>query len=122
MKYIPLLYFHKNVSEEKFRTPKIMNLLTCEDSSSNTKPRGTDKTKLEEEEKFIKYKFHIICDGSGVTCYISCVMCNMSHVTCNLSHVKNATATKHPPANSPIMHSRLVCKDPKKCQNQKKIN
>ena len=36
--------------------------------------------------------------------------CHVSRVTCNLL---TATATDPPPANSPAMHSMLVCKDPK---------
>ena len=46
-----------------------------------------------------------------VTCHLSGVMCQVSRVTCHLSLTPTATATD-PPANSPIMHSRLVCEDP----------
>ena len=56
---------------------------------------------------------------------VSCVMCNMSHVTyhmshfaCHMSHVTShmsltLTARAINPANSPTMHSRLVCKHQK---------
>ena len=53
---------------------------------------------------------------------MSCVACRVSHsgviccvspVICQLSLTPIATATDPPPANSPIMHSRLFCKDPK---------
>ena len=41
--------------------------------------------------------------------------------TCHLSLTPTATATNPPPANSPIiMHSRLVCKDPKTRNNFKR--
>ena len=58
--------------------------------------------------KIVKTRYHV----SGVTCPISCVMCHVSHVNGQLSPVtraKTATATDHPPADSPLMHSRLVC-------------
>ena len=56
-----------------------------------------------------------------VSHFKSCVMCHMSRVTCYLLETLTATATYHPPANSPIMHSRLVCTDQKhkKLQNPK---
>ena len=43
-------------------------------------------------------------------------------VTCLLSLKLTATATDPPTANSPIMHSRLVCKDPKTRKNFKTLN
>ena len=54
---------------------------------------------------------------AGVTCHMSCV-------TCPLSLKPTATSTDPSPANSPIMHSRLVCKDlttKQKIQKSKKI-
>ena len=46
-------------------------------------------------------------------------MCHVLHVTSNLSLMPTATATDKPPANSPILLSRLVCKDPKTEENFK---
>ena len=65
-----------------------------------------------------------ICQVSFVTCHVSCVACHMSSVTCHLSLTLKPTATAidSPPANSPSMQSRLVCKYPKnktKYQNEK---
>ena len=47
--------------------------------------------------------------------FFLCVTCHMLHVTCHLSPTltATATATEPPPANSPTMHSRLVCLKPK---------
>ena len=47
------------------------------------------------------------------TCHVSRVMCCVLHITCHLSLTSTATATDPPPANLPIMHSRLVRKDPR---------
>ena len=52
-------------------------------------------------------------------CHMFRATCCMSPVTYNLSLMPTATATFHPPANSPTMHSRLVCKDQKKTKNAK---
>ena len=51
--------------------------------------------------------------------YPAYVMCHVSHVASHLSPVKKptATATNTPPANSHIMHNKLVCKGPLKWQN-----
>ena len=46
---------------------------------------------------------------SHVTFHMSHVTCRMLRVTCHLSLTPTATATDPSPANSPIMHSRLVC-------------
>ena len=46
--------------------------------------------------------------------YWSCVVCHMSPVSCHLSLTPTVTATDPPPANSPTMHSSLVCKDQQK--------
>ena len=67
-----------------------------------------DRKKGKKEQK-IKIKCHV----SRITCHVSCVMLLVSHVTCHLSLTPTATATDPPPANSPIMHSRLVGKEPK---------
>ena len=54
---------------------------------------------------------------------MSCVMWDLSHVTCDLSLTSTATATDPPPANSPTMHSWLVCRAPnnKKCKTKKSL-
>ena len=54
--------------------------------------------------------------------HISHVTCPLSPVTCHLAPVTKPTAaaTDPPPANSPIMHSRLVPKDPKTKSQQRK--
>ena len=44
---------------------------------------------------------------------MSPVICCMSPVTCHLSLTPTVTAIDPPLANSPTMHSRLVCKYPK---------
>ena len=49
-----------------------------------------------------------------VMCYVSCVKCHVSRVMCYLPPVINGNSHSHrpfPPANSPIMHNRLVCHD-----------
>ena len=45
--------------------------------------------------------------------YVSCVMNHMSHVTCHMSPSTKANRYRPSPAESPIIHSRLVL-DPKK--------
>ena len=60
------------------------------------------------------------CQVSGVMCPVSHVTCCMLRVTCHLSLTPTATAIDPPPANSTIMHSRLVRKDPKTGTNFKK--
>ena len=118
VKYLPLWILYKSFRREKKSClPDTPNLLTCADSSINTHQRETNK-----EEKNL-----VLCHGYGVTCQVSCVMCHvmrhvscvvyhMSQVACHLSPVKNANShnQKPPPANSLIMHSRLVCNEPKK--------
>ena len=64
----------------------------------------------------------VTCHMSGVMCHLSCVTCRMSPVTCHLSLMPTATATDRPPANFPIIHSRLVCKDQKQNKNQNTRN
>ena len=59
--------------------------------------------------------------------HVSHVMCRLSCVMCHLSLTPTANATQPPPVNSPIIQSRLVCKDPKhekysKRKNQKPKN
>ena len=53
----------------------------------------------------------VSCQLSHVTCHLSHVTCHLSHFTCHLSPTPTATATDHPPSNSPTMHSRLVHQD-----------
>ena len=59
---------------------------------------------------------YVRCQVSGVTCCVSSVksnlsgvMCHVSSITCHLSITPTATVRDPAPANSPIMHSRLVC-------------
>ena len=60
---------------------------------------------------------HAYCSGLAAQTYSHwssrLVTCRVSHVTCHLSLTPTATDTDLPPDNSPIMHCRLVCKDPK---------
>ena len=44
---------------------------------------------------------------------VSVVSCLVTPVTCHMSLTQTATATDPSPANSPTMHSRIICKDPK---------
>ena len=55
------------------------------------------------------------------TCHMSRVTSHVSHIVCRLS--PTTTVTDPPPANYPIMHCRLVCKEQttRKFQNAKKI-
>ena len=55
---------------------------------------------------------HFACQVLGVTCHVLFVRCQVLHVTCH-QLTPTAKAIDPPPANSPIMHSRLLCKDPK---------
>ena len=55
-----------------------------------------------------------MCQVSYVMCHILHVICHMWHVICHLLLTPTATATDPSPAKSLTMHSRLVCKDPKK--------
>ena len=68
------------------------------------------------------YMSHVMCHVSHVTCHVSCVMCRMLRVTCHLSLTPTAiaTATDPTPAISPLMHSRLVFKDPKTQKKSKR--
>ena len=50
---------------------------------------------------------------SCVRCHVACVMCHVSCVKYHMSLTSTATAMDRPTANSPNMHSRKVCKDPK---------
>ena len=53
-----------------------------------------------------------MCHMSRVPCHLSCVMCHMSPATCHLSPTPSrATASDPPTANSPILHSMLVCRE-----------
>ena len=65
----------------------------------------------------------VTCQVSPVKCQVSSVRCRKSAVSCQLSVTPTATATDPTPANSPIMHSRLVAKTqpPKKFKTQQII-
>ena len=60
-------------------------------------------------------KNHVSC----ATFHVLPVTCRVSPVTCNQSLTPAAPATDPPSANSPIMHSRQFCKDPKQIQRAK---
>ena len=66
---------------------------------------------------------HVMCHMSQVICHLSHVACRLSPVTCHLSLTPTATTRDPAPASSAIMHSRLVCKDPKfqKISKHKKL-
>ena len=51
--------------------------------------------------------------NKDIMCHMSQVTCHMSHVTYHFPHVTNANSHRPSPADSPIIHSRLV-PDPKK--------
>ena len=54
---------------------------------------------------------NIRCQVSGVTCQMSPVKCHKSPVTRHMSPTPTATTTDPLPTNSPIIYSRIVCKD-----------
>ena len=66
----------------KSRIRETLNLLTCSDSSTDTK---TDRNKQKVRGK--RKRPNVMCHVSHVTCHISCVMCNMSCVKCLMFHV-----------------------------------
>ena len=61
---------------------------------------------------------HVMCHISCVKCCVSYVMYHLSPVTCHLSLTTKTKAIDPPPANSPTMHSRLVCKEKKERKNK----
>ena len=63
-----------------------LNLLTCADSSTNTKVDNKDRK--EREKKIMR-----MCHVSQVKCHISCVMCFAYH----LPPVTNANRHSHRP-------------------------
>ena len=65
---------------------------------------------------------YVMCHLSFVICHVSHVTCHMIHVACHLSLTPTTTATDPPPANSPTIHSRRVCKDTKTQKNVKTHN
>ena len=68
----------------------MLNLLTCADSSANTKLTKTQ------------------CHMLGVTRQVSFVTCYVSPVTCHVSLTPTATDTDPLSVNSSSMHSRMV--------------
>ena len=95
------------------RMQETLNLLMCAESSGTTKQTETDK-KGEKNRRYVK--FHV----SNVTSHVSCVVYIVSHFACHLSLMPTARAKDPLPDNSPIMPSRLVCKDPKPEEKKKK--
>ena len=53
----------------------------------------------------------MMCHVSCVMYHVYCVRCHVSCVMCHLSPTPTAKAQGTPRANSPSMHSRLVCQD-----------
>ena len=97
------------ISKEKSCIREILNLSTCVNSSTAT---NTDRKGRRKRRRKM----------SCVRCHVSGVTRHVSPLTCHLWITPTATATDPPNANSPIMHSRLVCKEPKtkKIQKRKK--
>ena len=93
-----------SLSLGKFCKRETLNLLTCANSSTNIK---TDESRQKGKEKGKYVTGHVSCD----MCHVLRVACCLSPVTCHLSLMPQTSATNTPPANSPIIHSRLVCKD-----------
>ena len=101
---------------------KFWNILTCGIVTTILKLTETDNML-----GVMCQRSHVMCRMSHVTCnmcsvmsHASCVKtCHVSRVLCHLSQTPTATATDPPTANSPIMHSRLVLKDPKTQKNAK---
>ena len=102
---------------------------TVAGSITNSK-KSESFSKLEEEVFCFMYSF-VKCHVSWVMCHLSCVTCHVSCVMCHVPHVKKLCVTRHlsltptvtatypPPANSPTMHVKLVCKDKTKQKNKK---
>ena len=72
------------------------------------------KTNRNKQKRTIKNPAScVICHVSHVTCHVPGVKFHILHVACHLSQTQTATTTDSSPANSPVMTSRLVHKDPK---------
>ena len=91
---------HQFFKEEKLCIRETLNLLMCADNSPNTKK--STKRKFKQKNPLSCVTFHVSC---------VCVTCCVSPFTCLLSLTPTGTPTDLPPANSPTMHSRLVCED-----------
>ena len=87
-----------------FKIQPALNIWTCAGSSIDTK---TDR-----KRKTIFFKY---C-ASHVTYHVLRFKCRLS-----LTPTATATAKVPPPAYSPIMYSRLVCKGPKNFKRKKTI-
>ena len=78
---------------------------------TQTDGHGNSITNPAQRAKSVK----IACWGSDIHIHMFNVLrftCRVSPVTCHFSLTPTATATDPPTANFPIMHSRLVCKEP----------
>ena len=74
----------------------ILNILTCVDSSTNTK---RDRFRKKGKRKNVTcHESFVMCPMSGVRCQVSHVMCHMSCVACPLSPVTNANSQSHKPS------------------------
>ena len=93
-----------------FRITETLDFTMFADSSTDTK---ADRNRWKGGRK--RKKERIIFQVSGVRCQVS-------HFTRPRSLTPTAKATDLPPTNSPDMHSRLVCKNPKIQNNIKTQN
>ena len=112
----PCFHGNNNVQQLLFKIPhtETLKLLTCADSSIDTKTVINRQKGEKKNIIFLKYISHVRCHISGVMCQVSGFMCCVSPVVCHLSGQEpTGWATDPPPANFLNMHSRLVHKDPK---------
>ena len=99
--------WHANI-QLKMSTASLARFLSNK-SPLNTKSnlyKQTGKKKVWEP----KYLNHCSAE-QYVKGHPSRVTCRVSHVACHLSLAATATVTGPPSANSPTIHSRLVCQD-----------
>ena len=92
------------------------HLSECVDSTTNimiSRPFDTFRHFL--TIFFWHFFWALFCEFSGIFCKKkkSCVTCHKSHVTCHLPPVTNANCHRPSPADSSIIHSRLIS-NPKK--------
>ena len=110
--------YNKKIKLKK-RIRETLNLAACADSSTNTMKSRLIDTFPHYWALFSQLLacFGTFCDFTGtfckkknplVTCHISHIKCHMSRVTCQLLPVTKANSHRPLPANSPIIHSRLV--------------
>ena len=99
---------------KKSHVRETLNLSMCADRNTNTK--------IYQKSPPPKKKFSLVtCRESRVTYHISHVTYHMTPVTCHLSPTQTATFREPSPANSPPMHSSLVCKVRRRKKQKKKM-